>query len=414
MGCSSARTGDPRRRSGIGPGAILRGLWPVLKRPWIASRLVALQAEKHLFDWRYPPRPDGRAGAIRQLSLRLTDRCNLRCGTCGQWGERGYLHGADLRRLVADEVPAARHADLLRGLAAAGHRPVVYLWGGEPMLYDGVLDLVGTATDLRMPVAIATNGARVAEAAERLVRAPLFLLQVSIDGPDAALHDRLRPTAGGGGSFAAVGSALSAVREARRAARRDLPLIASLTTISRENAPRLADLYDAFADRVDLFVYYLAWWIDEPRAALHEREFERRFGAAPRRHRGWIGGWKPDDAAALHRQIEAVRARARRPGAPPAVLIPRLHGEADLRAYYTDHARDFGYRRCVSVFQAMEVNSNGDVSPCRDYNDYVVGNVKDATLAGLWNHERYRAFRRSLATDGLMPVCTRCCGLMGY
>ena len=60
------------------------------------------------------------------------------------------------------------------------------------------------------------------------------------------------------------------------------------------------------------------------------------------------------------------------------------------------------------------MNSNGDVSPCRDYHDYVVGNIKDHTLTELWNSERYQAFRRSLTTEGLMPVCSRCCGLMGY
>ena len=61
----------------------------------------------------------------------------------------------------------------------------------------------------------------------------------------------------------------------------------------------------------------------------------------------------------------------------------------------------------------MEVNSNGDLSPCRDYHDYVVGNIKEATITELWNSPAYRKFRQSLATEGLMPVCSRCCGLDG-
>jgi hypothetical protein len=35
-------------------------------------------------------------------------------------------------------------------------------------------------------------------------------------------------------------------------------------------------------------------------------------------------------------------------------------------------------------------------------------------MSDLWNNDRYVKFRKSIATDGLMPVCTRCCGLMGY
>lgn len=402
------------RGSDIGAGAVWRGLWPVLKRPWIAARLVSLQAEKRFFAWRYPPRPDGRAGKIRQVSLRLTDQCNLRCATCGQWGEQGYLHGRNLKSLKTQEVPAARYVELFKDMASHGHRPIVYLWGGEPMLYDGVLDLVAAATKMRMPVAIATNGTRVAAAAETLVRAPLFLLQVSIDGHEAALHNRLRPSVSGGDNFKAIEAALEATAQARKDLKTDLPLVASLTTISRENAPHLLDIYRTFAGRVDFFVFYLAWWIDESRAADHDRDFERRFGFVPKRHRGWIGGWKPKQPDELHRQIQAVRKYARRPGAPPMVLIPRLHALEDLRTYYADHACHFGYSRCLSVYHALEVNSNGDVSPCRDYHDYVVGNVKTNTFPELWNNEAYRRFRRSMAEEGLMPVCTRCCGLMGY
>jgi radical SAM protein with 4Fe4S-binding SPASM domain len=104
-----------------------------------------------------------------------------------------------------------------------------------------------------------------------------------------------------------------------------------------------------------------------------------------------------------------------RPGtAPPVTLIPSITGEDNLRAYYTDHGNYFGFNQCISIFQAVEVNSNGDLSPCRDYHDYVVGNIKEATITELWNSPAYRKFRQSLATEGLMPVCSRCCGLMGY
>ena len=99
---------------------------------------------------------------------------------------------------------------------------------------------------------------------------------------------------------------------------------------------------------------------------------------------------------------------------PALVILPPVLGEDNLRRYYTDHAERFGFDECISIFQAAEINSNGDVSPCRDYHDYVVGNIKQATLTELWENEAYRKFRRSIRKDGLMPVCSRCCGLMGY
>jgi radical SAM protein with 4Fe4S-binding SPASM domain len=401
-------------RSKISPLLIVKHFARMARHPWIGGKLVILQAEKILFNHLYPKAADGRANRIRQLSIRITDLCNLRCHTCGQWGDHGFLHGRNLRDLKQEEVPLGRYLEVLDDLAAHGHKPLVYLWGGEPMLYEGSLKLIEHASALGLPTAIATNGTRIAAAAARLVRAPMFLLQISIDGPTAALHNQARPAAGGADNFADIQAGLTAVHQERRAQGGNLPVIASLTTISRHNYRHLVDIYEAFRDKVELFVYYLSWWIDPPGLAAHEADFSRRFGFKPVRPAGWVGDWTPDDYGELNRQIEEVLARSRSWSAPPVTIIPPVWGEAALRTYFTDHSARFGYDQCISIFQAVEVNSNGDLSPCRDYHDYVVGNLKNHTITELWNSPRYREFRRSLATEGLMPVCTRCCGLMGY
>lgn len=399
------------RRSTIGIDAVLRLFWRMARHPAIGMKLVALQADKQFFRAIHPRAASGRAGRIRQLGLRITDVCNLRCVACGQWGPEGFLHAASLAELKQGEVTPARYRTIFADLAANGHYPFVYFWGGEPMLYEGTVDLIEECTRLGMPASIATNGTRVAAAAERLARAPLFLLQVSIDGPTADIHNRIRPAVGGRDNFADILAALEAVTERRRGG---LPLIASLTTLSKENVRHLVTIYQAFRDKVDFFVFYLAWWISEERSSRHEEEFRRRFGKEACLQKGWIGNWLPDDFPALDRQLKELRAMSRRRGMPPVIVLPSIAGEENLRRYYTDHAERFGFDQCISIYQAAEVNSNGDVSPCRDYHDYVVGNIREATLSELWNGEAYRRFRRSLSAEGLMPVCSRCCGLMGY
>jgi radical SAM protein with 4Fe4S-binding SPASM domain len=140
----------------------------------------------------------------------------------------------------------------------------------------------------------------------------------------------------------------------------------------------------------------------------------RRFGFTPTLHRGWIANWKPDDYEALNAQIETLKTGAGSRDNPPVVFIPNITGVHNLKSYYTDHSNRFGFDRCVSIFQAVEVDSNGNLSPCRDYHDYVVGNIKEATVTELWNSAKYREFRRSISAEGPMPVCSRCCGMMGY
>lgn len=404
------------KHSSIDVFAILKNLWRFGHHPWIGKKLVALQAEKLLFDRVFSNYQNGIGGKIRQLSFRLTDICNLRCSTCGQWGETGFLRSKDIKELKKQEVPYDRYVHLLGDLVDKGECPILYLWGGEPMLYDGVLDLIDTATHMGLPTSIATNGSRIASVAKRLVRAPLFLMQISIDGHCPEIHDRLRPSVSGASSFRKIVDGLDAIQEQRKLQSTDLPLIASLTVISQGNVRHLTDLYEAFQEKVDLFVFYLAWWIDEKRARAQDMDFSRRFGFTPKIHWGWVSnaGWKLNDYEILQQQIEALRERSRRWSAPPVILIPNITGVENLKRYYTDHACRFGFDRCISIYQAMEVDSNGDVSPCRDYHDYVVGNVKEATLNELWNSKAYLKFRQSISTEGLMPVCSRCCGLMGY
>ena len=407
--------GNTVQRSAVPFEVVLRNALRVLSHPRYAGRLVAFELEKRLFNLRYPARGDGVANAIRQIGFRVTDACQLRCHTCGQWGDEGYLRGVPLRERRAREVPPERYRLLLDDLRAHGHVPVLYFWGGEPMLYDGLLDVIEHGARLGMPPTIATNGTGVVAAAARMVAAPVLLVQVSVDGATAATHDDARPTAGGhGGSFAEACAALEALRAAREARRAALPMVATLTTISRRNWRELPAIHDRFHALCDLQVYYLSWWIDRESAGRHDQEFRRRFGQGAPIPYAWVGDWIDLDYEALAASLAALRARAAERSGTPVYVMPALASAADLRRYYTDHAATFGFDQCISIFQTPEVNSNGDLSPCRDYPDYVVGNVQEETVTRLWNSERYVAFRRSVARDGLMPVCTRCCGLMGY
>jgi radical SAM protein with 4Fe4S-binding SPASM domain len=403
------------RRTAVSHAAIIKNLWRFSRHPRVGIKLAALQAEKNLFNLLYPRAAvHGTAKKIRQLSLRITDVCNLRCIPCGQWGPDGYLRGRRVEQLHRQEVTPERYIELFDDLSAHNQHPLVYLWGGEPMMYSGWREVANRAISRGMPVSIATNGYHCAEAAEYFVEAPFYLFQASIDGHCAELHNAIRPSVSGHDNFTEIMSALAALKEEKKRQEKILPLVASLTTLSRYNQDHIVDIYEAIRDKVDMCIFYLSWWIDEKHAAAHEMDFHQRFGSVPEYHRGWMGNWLPDDFDMVSRQISVLLKHASSWPAPPVILLPHITGEEQLRQYYTNHACRFGYNQCVSIYQAVEVNSNGDMSPCRDYHDYIVGNVKSHTITELWNSQSYRAFRQSIGQNGLMPVCSRCCGLMGY
>ncbi len=403
------------KRSSVSIGTILKGARILAPHPWIFSKLIRLQTNKLLFPRLHHSKADtGWANRIQQVSIRITDICNLRCHTCGQWGDNGFMHHQNLQEKKKEEVDPQRYVDIFADLKRNGHKPNIYIWGGEPMLYEGLMDVMQGATRLGLPVSIATNGHGLSKAAAEIIAMPLFLLQVSVDGSTEEMHNSARPSAGKGNAYADVVAGLTAVREQKRDKGVSLPLVASLTVVSKHNVDHLIDIYEAFRDKVDIFVFYLSWWIDEEHAAAHEQDYASRFGRNPVLHRGWIGNWCPKDYEMLARQFKELQRISKPLTAPAVTFLPDLTNAVDLEKYYTDHSAGFGFDECISIFQAVELDSNGDMSPCRDYHDYIVGNIKEKTISELWNSTAYRTFRSSLRIQGLMPVCKRCCGLMGY
>jgi len=401
------------KRSSVSFDAIIKGAQFLLPHPGIGMKLARIQMEKWLFPYLNPKRNLGYARKIHQLSIRITDLCNLRCHTCGQWGDSGFLHDHKKAELKRREVEGARYLELFDDLVQHGHWPNVYIWGGEPTMYRDLIEILNGASERGLPASLVSNGYGIARLARELVASRLYLLQVSIDGHNSEIHNSLRPAAGNGDAFHNVLKGVQSIADCRRG-RTSLPIVASLTVISKENVGHLIDIYNRFKDYVDIFVFYLSWWIDEEQAKNHEDDFMERFGFLPKLHRGWIGNWRPDEYETLAEQARELKSMSRSLSSPSVTFIPDISSAPELKRYYTDHRATFGYNECVSIFQAVELDSNGNMSPCRDYHDYVVGNVKERTITELWNCNRYQDFRKSLQQKGLMPACNRCCGLMGY
>ena len=125
-----------------------------------------------------------------------------------------------------------------------------------------------------------------------------------------------------------------------------MPIVASLTVISKDNVEYLVDIYDRFKEVVDIFVFYFSWWIDEERADLHENDFKSRFGFSPVLHRGWVGNWRPEKYELLKEQVEELKRRSRAFSGAAVTFIPDLSSIDEIKRYYTDHRETFGFNEC--------------------------------------------------------------------
>jgi cyclic pyranopterin phosphate synthase len=130
---------------------------------------------------------DSHHRVLTDLRLSVTDRCNYRCVYC-RTGNEGVQFS---------ELPLADYARILRVFVSLGIEKI-RLTGGEPLMRQGLLELVRETATLRSPftdvpldIALTTNGHLLAPLARPLKDAGLSRVTVSMDAVDAETFSRI-------------------------------------------------------------------------------------------------------------------------------------------------------------------------------------------------------------------------------
>jgi cyclic pyranopterin phosphate synthase len=156
------------------------------------------------------PRPqDERGRPLRDLRISVTDRCNFRCPYCmprERYNEH-YKFLKSAERLSFEEI-----VRLTRLFVQLGVRKL-RLTGGEPLLRQGIEDLIGDLTTLPgvEDIALTTNGVLLAQHAAALRAAGLQRVTVSLDSLDPAIFARMA------GDLGTPAEVLDGIEAARRA-----------------------------------------------------------------------------------------------------------------------------------------------------------------------------------------------------
>lgn len=326
--------------------------------PPIARRNLALRdRELALGAARVTSRPS-------RFFFAVTERCNLRCAHCITRAPELTASGA-----ARTMTPAVLDA-LSDDFALADYFAFVH--GGEsltaPILFD-VLDAIRRARGSETYVAhLLTNGLLLSPAvAERLVRAGVSSISVSLDGATAATNDAIRV----GGRFDDVVRRLGDVLAWRAGERVDVRVGLSYVV--------LAQNLEETAAFVDLAAELGVDWV-KLEEGVPVNAFAQRSLVAPRE-------------PAVRRAIDAAIARGRARGLvmvdhtiERAVWRCRLDDDPDTRAFL--EADEFANRGpihpCRTPWESACVEPDGSVRAL-DFFGPVLGNVLAAPLRELWN-----------------------------
>ncbi|HLV31407.1 MAG TPA: radical SAM protein [Chitinispirillaceae bacterium] len=162
---------------------------------------------------------------IRLIAWEITRSCNLNCRHCRAAANAGPYCG---------ELTTRECEDVLRKVSEYA-KPIIILTGGEPMLRPDIYHLSEYGTRLGLHMVMAPCGALLTEEnCEKLVKAGIKRISLSIDGANEKSHDSFRRVTG---AFASV------LKGAENAKKVGLPFQIN-TTITKINIEELPEIFE--------------------------------------------------------------------------------------------------------------------------------------------------------------------------
>lgn len=323
----------------------------------------------------------------RELQIEVTGACNLRCRMClvSYRPPLNKMEGSlsfDTFRQIVDDLPELESITM-QGL-------------GEPLLAPHLFDMIEYASARGIAVGFNTNATLLTRAkAERLVKAGLDWLHISLDGATAATYESIRD----GSSFERVESNVKGLIEVMRALGSDKPEIELVFVAMRGNIAELSALVRLAA----------AWGVPK----LWVQNLSHSFSDT-------------DPAGDYHgiRSFTATEALwsdcAVGDGEPSAQEIfdaaRSLAGtlRVELRLPEVDEqpaGRAAGTPGCDWPWRSAYLNHTGEVQPCcmvMGADRAVLGDLRADTFPEVWSSQAYQDFRGALLTDEPPAVCQGC------
>ncbi|BCJ93732.1 hypothetical protein acsn021_13010 [Anaerocolumna cellulosilytica] len=337
------------------------------------------------------------------LVFQVTQRCNLRCKMCYEWGESGsYFEKPELMDL---DIQAAKK--VIEELAQ--HNPYYELFGGEPLMYQHIEELLMTFKKYDCKVDIPTNGTLLKKYAKTMVDNQVRRIWVSIDGPEE-FNDNQR----GHGVYQKAVEGLNEIYRIREEQGSTYPLLGVTMVVTPYN---YKTIYSFFTEEIDYTLLdnisvEFQLYITEARynkcLTFMEEEFSQSSFLGASGLVRELADFKDIDIDELMGQVLKLRNFCEEKNIN-MIGYPKTMEKENLMHFYQGEWDEMKDKRnkCSFPWIYMEVSANGDVSPCHTFYEMKVGNIYEQGIMDIWKGERFQEFRKKLRNK-VSPVCCAC------
>src|SRR5271166_4707621 len=359
----------------------------------------------------------------RLIFWEVTKGCNLRCIHC---------RATATELMSPDDLPTKKALDIISQIADFGN-PILVLSGGEPLYRADIFELAEYATSRGLRTALATNGTLVTkDVAQKIKKAGIKRVSISLDGSDATTHDTFRGIPG------AFDAAIYGLRNLQQVG----VSVQINTTIARHNAHQLPAVLELArtlgADALHTFLLVpvgcgvdiateqmvppeeyermLNWFYDRSL----EGGIEMKATCAPHyfrvvRQRRAAEGRSAAAAEAAHAVPPVDQASKGSPSiGPTEMAMPgstgielKPHGVGHAVGHPGTHPSDMNAmtKGCLAGTAVCFISHQGEVFPC-GYLPALAGDLRKQPFAEIW--ENSVVFNQLRDTNNLEGKCGCC------
>lgn len=322
---------------------------------------------------------------LKWMAWEITSACNLRCVHCRSSSEVCSPVG---------KFTLEKAKNLIDDIASFAS-PVVVISGGEPLTRPDVFDIAKYGTDAGLKMAMATNGVLVTdEICEKIKSSGIRIVSMSLDGPNAEVHDDFR--GGISGAFEGVERAAALFNK------HGIKFIIN-SSFTKRNQPYIMDTFRK-AKELGAHAWYMFLIVPTGRGEEIFKEL--------------VSKEDYEEILEWHYKMEREEDEILvRPTCAPQYY--RIWHEKSKEEGKDTERRSLtfstgGGKGCIAGQTICFINSEGDVLPC-SYFPEPAGNVFEKSLKEIWDNsplfEDLRDFRRYEGKCGVckyLKVCGGC------
>ncbi len=299
----------------------------------------------------------------------VTYRCNLQCIMCDYVSKNNRYS-----KLFSKEMDVADFKIIIDQYAELGVSGIGFT-GGEPLLYHDLEKLIVYAQSKKILTSVGTNGVLLdAERSKKILDTGVSSVQISLDAPDAKIHDAIR---GVEGSFSKAVKGIQNIVKERNEGKYNTKLIVSMC-ITSENHKYILEMIETARN---LGVDNISFIGFESMAIKDNVELNNNM---------------PKITLQLQEEIDRSMDVLIEHKKKSDFIDNSIYGLKLMKHQFRGGELPI---KCYVDYSSLYVDCYGNIFPCQGYVEMgkAIDHIDNGTLKKLWYSKQYGDIRSSLA-----------------